>query len=216
MRCVHVARAFTAHVRDLGLRRKTILALCHHACCMRARMNMSGCAPTRSGCAPACAVTTQAPTPPPTNSGDTHAPTISPTAASLSNTFTSSITGCRYATIDDWPLTDANYYSIGCTSTPMSVPGGWELATNTADSRRAAYSSSWGCIHLVFADGSAWGSRGGGNSSSCCGDFLGASGSQYYARSVCYSRVFIRNCATSAPTAAPTTRTPTLVPTAAG
>jgi hypothetical protein len=72
-----------------------------------------------------------------------------------------------------------------------------------------------------FADGSAWGSRGGGNSSSCCGDFLGASGSQYYARSVCYSRVFIRNCATPTPTQMPTpaptnsgdTRAPTISPT---
>ncbi len=213
MRCVHVARAIAAQVRDLGLRRKTILALCHHARCVRARMTVSGCAPARSGCAPACAVTTQAPTPPPTNSGDTHAPTISPTAASLSNTFTSSSTGCRYATIDNWPLADSSI--DGCPRTPMSVPRGWELATSTADSRTAAYSSYWGCLYLVFADGSAWGSRSWRNSSSCCGDFLRASGSQYYARN-CSCRVFIRNCATPTPTAAPTTRTPTVVPTAAG
>ncbi len=160
----------------------------------------------RVGFAAACAATTQAPTPAPTNPGETHAPTAVPTAASVTNTFTSSSTGCRYATIDNWPLNSIDY---GCQNTPMSVPAGWQLAASTADSRRAAYSNRWGTDGVVFADGSAWGTLNRGNSSVCCGGFLGMAGSQYYALNCSYRRVFIMNCAAPMPTGAPTPGWPT-------
>jgi len=62
--------------------------------------------------------------------------------------------GLKYMTLD---AVNPNDNSTGCQTTPIQLPAGFQLATNTLDSRQVIALYRWGTSCVNLADGTSWG-----------------------------------------------------------
>ncbi len=117
-----------------------------------------------------------------------------------------SYNGQYYAALDGWIPTD--YYTQGCQWSPLSLPSGWSIAINNADSIAVIASYPWGTDLMVLADGSQFytqndrysGMAGKPRQWYCCsdgltplGESIDAYGNPQYEVTSCARRILITN-----------------------
>jgi hypothetical protein len=106
-------------------------------------------------------------------------------ATSLSNSITWN--GYVYASIDNHSVSDS---SIGCQSSYVSLPNGWEVAPYVGGIESMIHTYRWGTHCMILSNGQSYGTLN-YSSGSCGSGVLEQSGNSYRATS-CSRRVLIR------------------------